>query len=117
MRLRLDLRRRSGHLPAGDVIPGGAAEGVPRDGQRIGHVGGEDGDRDAHPDIVDAPAELGRDLRRGDRRIDGIGQGALEVRADRSLGTPPASARHGQPHRVARLGPAGRPPRHTFMIT
>ena len=26
----------------------------------------------------DAPAELGRDLRRDDRRIDGIGQGALE---------------------------------------
>ena len=74
MRLRLDLRRGSGYLPAGDVIPGGAAEGVPRDGQRIGHVRGNDGERDAHPDIVDAPTELGRDLRRGDRRIDGIGQ-------------------------------------------
>jgi hypothetical protein len=78
MRLRLDLRLGSGHLPACDVIASGATEGVPRDGQRIGHVRGDDGDRDGHPDIVDAPAELGRDLRRGDRRIGGIGQGRAQ---------------------------------------
>src|SRR5450755_678314 len=37
-------------------------------------------------------------------------EGALEVRADRSPGTPPVATRHGEPHRVARLPPAGRPP-------
>ncbi len=88
MCLRLDLRRRSGYLPAGHVIPGGAAEGVPRDGQRAGHVHRDDG----HPDIVGASAELRRDLRRGDRRIGRISEGALEVRADHSPGTPPAAA-------------------------
>jgi hypothetical protein len=117
MRLGLDLRRRSGHLPAAGVISGGAAEGVPRGGQSVGHVDGDHGERDAHPDVVGAPAELGRDLRRDDRRISSTGEIALEVRADRSPGTPPAAARHGELHRVVRLGPAGRPPRHTFMIT
>jgi hypothetical protein len=46
-----------------------------------------------------APGE--RSGRRGDGRIDGIGEGALEVRADASPGTPAAAARHGDAHRVA----------------
>ena len=89
----------------------------PRDGQRLSDVGGHDRDRDRHRNIVGAPPQLGRDLRCSDRRIDRIGQSALEVRADRSPGPPAAPARHSQPHRVAPLEPGGRPPRHTFMIT
>jgi len=72
---------------------GSAAEGVPRDGQRIGNVRGDDNKRDHYPDIADDPAELGDDLRRGDRRIGGIGQGALEVRAHCFPSPPPAAAR------------------------
>jgi len=90
---------------------------VPGDGQRVGYVGGDDGKRDGHPDVVGAPAQLGRDLRRGDRRIDRIGEGPLEVRADASPRMPAAPTRHGEPHRIARLPSAGRPPRHAFMIT
>ena len=96
---------------------GGAAEGVPCDGERVGYVGGLDGEHDGHPDVVGAPAELRGDLRRRDGRIDGIGEGTLEVFADGSPGTPAAAARHSEPHRVARLPPASRPPRHAFMIT
>jgi hypothetical protein len=89
-----------GHLPASWVIAGGAPEGTPGNGQRISHVRGDHGEREGHPDIAGAPAQLGRDLRRGDRRIGRIGEGVLEVRADRSPGTPAAAARHGQPHRI-----------------
>ena len=60
----MDLGGGGSHLPACEVIAGGAAEGVPRDGQRVGDVGGQDRERDGHPDVVGAPAELGRDLRR-----------------------------------------------------
>ena len=87
------LGRGVSYLLAGQVISGGAEEGVPRDGQSVGHVRGGDGDSDGHPDVVSAPAQLGRGLRRSDRRIGRTGQGALEVRADRSPGTPAASAR------------------------
>ena len=76
-----------------------------------------DGEREDHPDVVGAAAELGGDLGRGDGRIGGVSQGALEVRADGSPDPPAAAARHGEPHRVARLPPAGRPPRHPIMIT
>jgi hypothetical protein len=57
-------RRGDGHLPAGEVIPGGTAESVPRDGQRVGQVRDDDGERYGHPDVVGATAELGGDLRR-----------------------------------------------------
>ena len=77
----------------------------------------QDGERDGHADVVSAPADLGRDLRRGDRRIARIGKDTSEIRADGSPGTAAAAARHGEPHRVARLVPGGRPPRHSFMIT
>ena len=56
-----------------------------------------------HPDIVGAPAELGRDLSRGACRVSRSSEGVLEVRADHSPGTPAAPARHGEPHRVAPL--------------
>ena len=57
-------------------------EGVPRNGERIGNIRGDDGERDGHPDVVGPPAQLGRDLRRGNRRIGRISESALEVRAD-----------------------------------
>jgi hypothetical protein len=113
----MDLGRGGRHLPASWVIAGGAAEGTPGNGQRIGHVRRDHGEREGHPDIAGAPAELGRDLRRGDRRIGRIGEGVLEVPADRSPGTPAVPARHCEPHRVPPLPPSGRPPRHLFMIT
>jgi hypothetical protein len=95
-----------------------AALGVPRDAQRIGNVGGDDRERDRYPDIADAPAELGGDLRQGDRRIDRTGQGTLDVRAlPCSPGPPAAAARHGEPHRIAPLTPDAHPPRRALVIT
>jgi hypothetical protein len=83
----LDLCRGGCHLPAGEVIWGGAADGVPRDGQRVGHIRGQDGERDGHADVIGTPAELGGDLGRGDDWTGRIGEGALEVRAV-PFGTP-----------------------------
>jgi len=36
------------------------------------------GERDGNLDVVSTPANFGRDLRRGDGRLDRIGEGALE---------------------------------------
>jgi hypothetical protein len=39
-------------LRGASIIAGGIVEGVPRDGQRVGHVGSEYCDCDGHPDVV-----------------------------------------------------------------
>ena len=113
----LDFGRGAADLPARQAISGGAGEGIPPDGERIGHIQGCDGQRHRHPDVVRAAPVLRSDLRCRDGRIACIRQGTFEVAADGSPGTPAVSARHGEPHRVARLPPGGRPPRHAFMIT
>ena len=46
------------------------------------------GEHDGYLDVVSTPANFGSDLRRGDGRLDRIGEGALEIRADCSPGTP-----------------------------
>ena len=108
----LDLGRGACHLPDGEGIPGGAAEGVPGDGERVGHVSGQDSERDGDPvELVSgASAELRRDLRR--RRCPDCRRSARarpkSVRTA-SPGTPAAAAaRNGEPHRIALLlpGPA-----------
>ena len=66
------------------------------------------GEHDGYLDVVSTPANFGSDLRRGDGRLDRIGEGALEVRADGSPGTPAAPGWHGEPHRVPPLPPTGR---------
>jgi len=48
-----------------EVIAGGADKGVPRVGQRVGHVRVGDRKRNGASDVAGAPAQLGRDFRRG----------------------------------------------------
>ena len=118
LRLGLDVGCGSSHLPADDVVCGGVGEGVPRDGQRVGHIGGGDRQRDRYR-TYSAPRRCSEAISAAAMaRSAGWARARSKAGADCAPGTLATAARHGEPHRVARRPPgSGRPHRHAFMIT